>query len=99
MSRKIVADGDLVVYKKLSGGTISTLKIPANAKRVGGLTGRKCRAEYAVVLDGEGISAHDSKTVYKVSEVVKPDSFDPNPLIECAPGIHFFISREEAENY
>ena len=97
--RSIVADGDIVGYKKLSGGVICTLKIPADARRVGGVVGRKCRAEYAIVLDGDGVSSHDRKTEYKVGEKIVPDSFDGNPLIECTHGIHFFITREDAEDY
>ena len=30
---------------------------------------------------------------------VKPDSYDPNPLLECSSGIHFFITKQEAEDY
>ena len=39
------------------------------------------------------------KSTYTVGEYVKPDSFDPNPWNECSNGIHFFMTREEAENY
>jgi len=39
------------------------------------------------------------KTEYKVGETVKPDSFDDNPFVECTHGIHFFITRQEAEDY
>ena len=38
-------------------------------------------------------------TKYIVGETVKPDSFDPNWWNECSNGIHFFMTREEAENY
>jgi hypothetical protein len=36
---------------------------------------------------------------YKVGETVKPDTYDPNPLVECSNGIHFFISKQEAIDY
>ena len=39
------------------------------------------------------------RLLYKPGEIVRPDKWDPNPLIECAPGIHFFITREEAEDW
>jgi hypothetical protein len=97
--RTILADGDLIGWKKLCCGIICKLKIPADAKRVGGLVGRKCRAEYAIVLDGEGNSKYDRSFIYKIGATVKPDSFDPNPLVECSNGIHFFITRKEAEEY
>jgi hypothetical protein len=38
-------------------------------------------------------------TLYKVGEIVRPDSFDPDVLVECSHGINFFISKIEAEEY
>ena len=96
--RTIVPDGDLIGWKKLCDGVICKLQIPAKAKRVGGLIGRKCRAEFAVVLEGNGKSQHNGME-YKVGETVKPDTYDPNPLVECSNGIHFFISKQEAIDY
>jgi hypothetical protein len=96
--RTIVPDGDLIGWKKLCDGVICKLQIPAKAKRVGGFIGRKCRAEFAVVLEGNGNSQHNGME-YKVGETVKPDTYDPNPLVECSNGIHFFISKQEAIDY
>ena len=66
-------------------------------------TGRKCRAEYAKVLEvigaEVGISQHDGKTKYKVGETIHSDKWDDNRWEECSSGIHFFITRLEAENY
>jgi hypothetical protein len=31
--------------------------------------------------------------------MVTPDSFDEDRWHECAPGIHFFITRQEAVDY
>ena len=96
--RTIVAKGDLIGYKKLVGGVIAKLKIPAKARRLGGLTGRKCRAEYAKVIEGTGYtSAYGPKTLYRPGKIVRPDSFDPDPLNVCSHGIHFYITRAEAE--
>ena len=97
--RTILPDGDLIGWKKLANGTICKLKIPAAAKRVGGLIGRKCRAEFAEVIEGEGSSNNDPSFYYAPGNTVTPDSFDPNPLVECSHGIHFFITRAEAEAY
>ena len=97
--RTILPEGDLVGYKKLRNGVICKLQIPEKAKRVGGMVGRKCRAEYVIVLEGEGFSMHDKKTEYKVGAMIEPSVFDDNPLVECSTGIHFFITREEAERY
>jgi hypothetical protein len=95
----ITPEGVLIGYKKLQGGDIVTLRIPAKAKRVNAYGSRKCRAEYAVVVAGNGIAKHDSKTEYKKGKTVRPDKFDPDPRVECSNGIHFFITREEAESY
>jgi hypothetical protein len=101
-TRTIVPEGDLIVWKKIykrGKFIICKLKIPADAKRVGGLIGRKCRAEFAIVLDGEGYSSHDNSFEYKVGKTVIPHEFDPNPMVECSGGIHFFLTKEEAEAY
>ena len=37
--------------------------------------------------------------IYKLGEIVEEPSYDTNRFNECAPGIHFFITREEAVNY
>lgn len=81
---------------------IVKLCIPADAKRSHAF-GRKCRAEYAKVLEVFGaeyaIAMYDNKTKYIPGEVVYPDSFSEDWQAECDPGIHFFITRIEAENY
>ncbi len=95
----IVAEGVLVGYKKLANGKIATLRIPAKAQRVNAYGSRKCRAEYAVVISGSGPSQHDSTFTYAKGKKVIPDSFDPDPRVECSHGVHFFITRSEAEAY
>jgi hypothetical protein len=99
---RILPDGDLIGWKKCRGGVIVKLRIPADAKRCNAF-GRKCRAEFADVLEvigaEVGISQHDGKTEYRVGERVVPDRFDDDWRKECAPGIHFFITRAEAEAY
>jgi hypothetical protein len=95
----IAGEGDIIGYKKLSDGTICKLKIPADAKR-SNATGRKCRAEYAIVLEGKGVSQRDWTFTYKVGETVRPtEPFCDDRWEECAPGIHFFLTRAEAEVY
>lgn len=58
------------------------------------------RAAVAELIEADKAydKAHDD-FVYKVGATVKPDRFDPDWRNECAPGIHFFITRIEAENY
>lgn len=91
--------GDIVGFKKLRDGSVCELLIPAAARRTASLVGRKCRAEYAIVKSGSGISRHDSGFKYEEGATVHPDSYDDDIRVECAPGIHFFCTRAEAEEY
>ena len=105
------SDGAFIGWKKArSGGYAALVKIeiPEDAKR-SSATGTKCRCDKARVLeitriaDGkqsqEATSDHDLNFIYRVGEMVSVDDFDENPYNECAPGIHFFINRQEAINY
>ena len=98
----ICPEGTINGWKKCKDNIIVKLEIPAAAKR-SNATGRKCRAEFAKVLEvigGEiGISQHDNKTEYKAGEIIYPDKWDDNRWEECSSGIHFFITRKEAEDY
>ena len=99
---RILHDGDLIGWKKCMQGVIVKLRIPEAAKRSHAF-GRKCRAEYADVIEvigaDVGISQHDGKTEYRAGQRVTPDRFDDNWEEECSSGIHFFITRLEAEAY
>jgi hypothetical protein len=100
---RILPAGDLIGWKKCADGVVVKLRIPAEAKRSHAF-GRKCRAEYVDVLEvigGEfGVTDnHGPRTEYRVGARVMPDSFDENWQDECSNGIHFFITREEAEVY
>lgn len=89
---------------------IVKLLIPADAQR-SNATGRKCRASKARVLDlqdkqGNSLppdttaySGHDTDFTYKKGETIHVEDFDTNRWNECAPGIHFFITRIEAVEY
>ena len=96
-------EGYFIGWKKLSDNVVAKLEIPAEAKRTSSMVGRKNRAEFVRVLElfgaSEGVSMHDRKTVYRVGEIVRPDSYNGDPRIECTNGIHFFITRKEAEAY
>ena len=95
---RILPEGSIIGWKRC-GAVIVKLLIPAEAKRSHAF-GRKCRAEYADVLEvigGEvGVSDYDHKTEYRVGQRVNPDRFDENWQEECAAGIHFFITEIEA---
>ena len=99
---RILPEGDLIGWKKCRDGVIVKLRIPGEAKRSHAF-GRKCRAEYADVIEvigaEFGLSLHDGETKYVAGERVTPDEFDENWQDECSHGVHFFISRIEAESY
>ncbi len=100
--------GSFIGYKK-AHGYIVELEILADAKR-SSATSRKCRCSAAKVLSITTISGkstnvkeiasnRDPNFVYRVGEIVRVDCFDENRWNECSTGIHFFITRSEAERY
>ena len=103
--KKAYVDGTM-----LPKSVIVKLLIPADAQR-SNATGRKCRASTARVLDlqdkqGNSLpsdttaySGHDTDFTYKKGETIHVEDFDTNRWKECAPGIHFFITRIEAAEY
>lgn len=99
---RILPEGDLIGYKKCLNNVIVKLLIPKEAKRSSAF-GRKCRAEYATILElSEGTEAEsqwEEGFKYRVGETVRPiEPFNENWQEECASGIHFYITRLEAEN-
>ena len=100
-------EGSFIGYKKVSNKIIKLL-ILEDSKR-SSATSRKCRCDKAKVLsiesvDGEEMftevkSDFDSNFIYKVGEIVKVDNFCEDRWKECAAGLHFFITRQEAINY
>ena len=101
--------GSFIGFKKVRDNYIVELEIPADALR-SSASSRKCRCSHAKVisftkLDGSpadvGVvfSKYDAEFAYRIGEIVKVDNFDTNRWNECAPGIHFFITRQEAVDY
>lgn len=95
--------GSFIAWKK-AGEYIVKLEIPEDAKRSSATTS-KCRASKASVLEIQyknGTKADvteimtDRCWIYKVGEMVYPDSWDDNRFNECSHGIHFFMTRDEA---
>ena len=102
-------EGSFIGFKKVSERYIVKLQISEDALRCSA-TSRKCRCSKAKVisitnLDGtdadvnEAYSNYDPLFVYRVGDTVSVENFDPNRWNECAPGIHFFITRQEAVEY
>ena len=105
--------GAFVAFKKArtdTGFALVEIQIPADAARTSSLVGRKCRAERAIVTNitnlatgtrvPEAFSSHAGRAFgYRTGETIVPDKYDPDIRVECTHGIHFFITRKEAEEY
>jgi len=100
--------GAFIAWKE-ANGYIVKLQIPEDAKR-GSAFGRKCRSSKAICLaietvDGgnaelsEIASGYDKSFIYRIGETVEVNDFDEDRTHEFAPGIHFFITRQEAVDY
>jgi hypothetical protein len=106
-STRILPEGSIIGWKKCREGRIVRLLVPTDAKRSHAF-GRKCRAEFVRVLDvfnkdGSAaeiaVSDKDERTKYTKGAAVRCDKWCDDYTQECAGGIHFFITRIEAENY
>lgn len=100
--------GAFIGYKKACGYIVELL-ILEDARR-SSATSRKCRCDKARVLsitnmDGQdaGVdsvcSSWNNTFIYHIGSVVEEPNFSTNRWKECAPGIHFFMTRGEAVNY
>ena len=101
--------GSFIGWKKSAGNYIVKLEIAEDAQRSSAY-GRKCRCSKAKVLTietlagretevKEVVSKHDNTFVYRIGETVCVENFDKDRRNECAAGIHFFITRQEAVDY
>ena len=102
------SEGAFVAWKNVEGKYLVKLQVPEDARRSSATT-RKCRCDKAMVLDITSLDGNEhydevtnnnySETIYKVGEMVYPDSFDENRWNECSNGIHFFVNKEDAIKY
>ena len=98
--------GAFIAWKAV-GKYIVKLEIPDDAKRSSATT-RKCRADKARVLeiqkkDGSKADVEECVSkrggIYKAGEMIYPDKWDECRWNECSHGIHFFVTRMEAEDW
>jgi hypothetical protein len=99
-------EGDFIAWKKVEGGVV--LKLRIIGKRISTPIGRKCRTDKCEVLaayDREGKevralfrSKYDRFFHYSVGEIIWTP-LDEDFRVECTSGIHFFMTRQEAEEY
>ena len=91
----------IIGWKKCKNNVLVKLEIPRGAI-VFSINNKKCRTDKAKVL--EIIGADRAYSNYKffsyyVGDVIEVFNFNCEYNVECAEGIHFFRTREEAENY
>ena len=101
--------GSFVGFKRVRNNLIVQLETTEDALR-SSATGRKCRCSKAKVLSITNIDGTESNInsarslwdpdfIYSVGETIEVPDFDTSRWNECAPGIHFFITRQEAVDF
>ncbi|KRK65338.1 pentapeptide repeat-containing protein [Companilactobacillus tucceti DSM 20183] len=100
--------GAFLGYKKCFDYRIVKLLIPADAKRTSA-TANSCRCDKAKVMTiddmytddiyQDAISYVDPNFVYRVGHMVVAKNFNPNRWDDSTGGIHFWMTRKEAEGY
>jgi hypothetical protein len=99
-------EGDFEAYKAFAGGIIG--KVLCSGKRTCNLVSTKVRVarikplefydtDLSEVMNG-GWGAAIS-TVYKINKWTVCSEFSEDIRVACSPGIHVFMSREEAEEW
>ena len=89
-------------YKKSNECKIITLEIPIGAK-IFSINNNKRRTNKANVVDMQGetelSSIRNDSFKYHVGDEIEITDFDERYNVECGAGIHFFLTREEAERF
>lgn len=106
-------EGEFVAYKKCRFGyfgessVIVKLLVPQDALR-SSATSNKIRVSKAKVLDIRqpnnakfdfAYSVYDPSFEYRVGKTVQVPNFNMDRYCQCAPGIHCFMTKEEAMEY
>lgn len=114
VKKKISDENSFIEYKNIKTTALVQLLIPEDALRSSSTT-TKCRANKAKVigievLDPEVLkwtpmeewdihSDYDRSFKYHIGDELIIPNFDDNRWNECAPGIHFFMDKEDAKEY
>lgn len=91
----------IIGWKRCKNNVLVKLEIPRGAI-VFSINNKKCRTDKAKVLEIIGANRAYSNHKffsYYVGDVIEIFDFNCEYNVECAEGIHFFRTREEAENY
>ena len=105
--------GSFIGYKKVTNNVVLILEINKTAKRVNALSSRKCRASKVKVIGAlneskkkvsngvwrSPIQTGKDAITYKLGRTYSVKNFCDDITKVCAPGIHFFLTYEEAKAY
>jgi hypothetical protein len=98
----VVLTESMIGYKKSDEGKIITIEIPIGAK-VFSINNNKRRTNKANVIDMQGetelSSWYNTNFKYHVGDEIEIEDFDERYNVECGAGVHFFLTRKEAENF
>lgn len=107
ISPVVALKAPLIVYKKLRNNRLATLQLEPG-QTFQSQRGGKCRTDRAFVLKIEslnskrlvktGRSLHTESFLYEVGKTMIAEGHDSS-IHECSTGIHFFLTRKEAEEY
>lgn len=93
----------MIGYKKCRDNLIVTLEIPAGAV-VFCINGNKCRTNIAKCIgisdnNKHAYSYYDDAFIYEIGKTYNIKDFNLQYNVECASGIHFYKTLEEAMDY
>jgi hypothetical protein len=99
----------IIGFKKLLNGVVIKVEIPADADRVTTWKSRKCRASALRVIEvmqnPDNIPTdrmpgwYNQSFIYKLGELHFSHEFDSDERDDCRPGLHFFMTLEEAKEW
>lgn len=93
--------GSFQAYKKTTKGIIK-VSVPARANRLNAITSRKIRVSEFKVLGGPGVGGtgtHYPGLIYEKGQTYKAPRFNDDIRLECAEGLHVFLTEQEAEEW
>ena len=102
----VIIDNPVRVFKKCIKNNIVELEL-LKGSVVFSINNEKCRTNKAKVISINGnknkglkcSSVYDRNFIYEVGKTVEVKDFDLMYNGECSSGIHFFWTKEEAEDY
>lgn len=91
-------EGSFIAFTATTKGVVKLL-IPEDAKRLAPISSRECRASKVIVLEGypDAIGTIYKDFVYESGKTLEESDFNDDIRNPHSGGIHFFMTRKEAE--